>query len=180
MLTACGAAPIAQTNANINTIDDKNLLESILLHAYLGLSHPLNIETLATGEEYVDELKEFKQLEKLYMLNVEPASGSFSKKNLAILMFFAAYASDRNNAAFNEYLAADLTPVFKEVPERFLSQLANIPSVTEMVCDRLAAYYSSEAAESKDINEFVARYKSQFQSYLTADQYKICLLELES
>lgn len=90
---------------------------------------PIAEATFATadgGLQY-DELKAFKLLDQLYRKYIQPdVAGKYSPHQLKVIVFFSHLADQHNNAALNEYLASDLSPIYKSNPAQFLSVLTTL------------------------------------------------------
>ncbi|MGH1470352.1 MAG: hypothetical protein ACRBCS_04115 [Cellvibrionaceae bacterium] len=124
-LTACSSVkkPISSENSAFYFVESQNEKHSY----YVILSHLLNINnnryqyTDSEGVRRVDELTSFKELEAIYSSAIKPdiENNRYSLKQLKIIMLLAFYAEERNSAAFNEYLAADLMPLYRSNPSDF-------------------------------------------------------------
>jgi len=148
--------------------------ESILLRSYLGNSHPAYSDA-----GVVDELAQFKKLEQFYIQLVEPADKQYTRDSIALIFFYALYAEQTNNAAFNEYLASDLKQVFSTSPELFAQTLAQLPLAIAPVCSRLGAKAEPTGGDTSSEKMFSTKLNRVLEDALGEKGYTICRAALE-
>ncbi len=129
------------------------------------------------GKKQPDELKKFKELERIYIDNIKPdvADNKFSHKRLKIIMFYAFYSHEKKSGAFQEYLASDLMPIYIENKDNFLQVLKQLPFLTLSTCDRLNAYFGFEGKNTEKKSMFLKQNREYFENNLDTYQYKICV-----
>ena len=129
------------------------------------------------GKKQVDSLKRFKDLETIYINNTRPdlENGKLSKNRLKIIMFFSFYAEEKNSAAFLEYLASDLVPIYNNNRREFLEILKELPFLIEPNCDRLNAYFGFEGKNADKKPLFITGNRELFESHLNKDEYSLCM-----
>ncbi|TQV76402.1 hypothetical protein FLL45_00085 [Aliikangiella marina] len=171
LTTACKNNPVSETNqSQLNDYE-------ILLSALVDDNKKRFTYTDAEGNQKFDELKEFKALESIYIKNIEmkDANGQLSEKNLKAIMFFAFYAKERNSAAFQEYLATDLLPLYLKNRKAFLVVLEQSPFLIDANCSRLNAYFSFEDQQKINRNDFLQDNQPIFSRELTPENSNRCL-----
>ncbi len=133
------------------------------------------------GIEKFDKLKHFKALEQVYISSIEnkPNHKSLTTDQLKILLFFSFYAEQKNSAAFLEYLAADLMPVYKTQTKEFLKLLNNYSFLVKPNCGRLNAYFGFEGKNRSEKTSFLSTNSDLILEYLSSENAKICLNELD-
>lgn len=84
-----------------------------LFSALLRINGDRFTYTDENGVKHNDSLKSFKALEAAYIRAIEPQQDSrHSLEQIKVIMLFAFYGVNRESAAINEYLAADLLTVY--------------------------------------------------------------------
>lgn len=144
-------------------------LESILLSSYLGNRHPAY-----TKSGTIDELAQFKQLERFYIQLVEPKKWIYTRDNLALIFFFSTYAAQVNNAAFNEYLSTDLKIIVDKEPELFAKTLSELSFSVKPVCDRLGADGESSDGATPSRNTLQGIIMTVFEKSLNDQDFATC------
>jgi len=134
-----------------------------------------------TGRLKNDSLRQFKELESIYIENIEPdlESHRFSEKRLKFVMFFSFYAYQRNSAAINEYLATDLIPIYNQNRDLFLKALNELPFLVTPNCNRLNAYFGFEGKNMEKKENFIKNNEQIIKSTLTNKNSKLCLNEFK-
>jgi len=129
------------------------------------------------GKIHSDSLKRFKELERIYIKNIEPdlPNKKFSNARLKIIMFYAFYAHEKRSGAFQEYLASDLMPIYIENKDAFLDILKQLPFLTLSNCNRLNAYFGFEGKNIENKSIFMKQNKVYLKNILNAKQYKTCV-----
>ncbi len=129
------------------------------------------------GVKKYDELRHFKALEKIYIASLEkqPPLNHLTEKQLKTLMFFSFYATEKNSAAFLEYLAADLMTVYNSQPVDFLQTLNQLPFMIKSNCNRLNANFGFEGKNLDTKPSFLTNNKAKFQQYLSSANASTCL-----
>ncbi|MDN3638840.1 hypothetical protein QWY82_08485 [Simiduia curdlanivorans] len=149
----------------------------LLLSGLLNVNQDEYVYTDNTGKVNVDELMMFKALEKIYVANIEPDldNNRFSVERLKVVMFFAFYAEQRNASAFQEYLAADLMPIYLANKKTFVSILQELPFLAAANCARLSAYFGHEGLHLDQKPSFVKDNQAFLQQQLGGSQYDQCM-----
>ncbi|BFM10709.1 hypothetical protein R50072_08620 [Simiduia litorea] len=149
----------------------------LLLSGLLNVNQDEYVFIDSSGKTAVDELKMFKALEQIYITNIEPDlnDNSFSVERLKLVMFFAFYAEQRNASAFQEYLAADLMPIYLGNKNTFVKILKELPFLTAANCARLNAYFGHEGMNEDKKPDFIKTNKALFQQTLESTQYSQCM-----
>jgi len=148
----------------------------LLLSSLLAINAEQFSYTDDQGKTRSDPLKQFKALENIYIKNIKPdlKNNKFSEKQLKIVLFFSFYAINRNSAAFREYLAADLMPIYLENTDSFLEILSELPFLIESNCDRLNAYFGFEGKHLGEKDQFIKNNEPKFQQHLGEVQMELC------
>ena len=130
----------------------------------------------SNGELVFDELKEFKALETIYIKNFDmfKLNRTLTPSQLKTIMFFAFYSKERNSAAFQEYLAADLMPIFLENKKTFLKVLNSFPFLINSNCNRLNAFFGFEGENADKKMNFKQSNKALFSKVLNQGQFEQC------
>lgn len=149
----------------------------ILLSSLLSLNENRHTYIDEHGRKQVDLLKSFKELEHIYIDNIEPdlPNNKFTLERLKIIMFFSFYSHERNSAAFQEYLAADLVPIYNNNKESFIITLKELPFLITSNCNRLNAYFGHEGSNEDKKPEFLSTNKQLLSKYLNSDELNLCL-----
>lgn len=170
VLTACNSH-VVSTQA----LKEENEFH-ILLSSLLKINQDRHYYIDNQGNRQPDRLKAFKELESIYINIIEPDSGEkvLNQKQLKLLMFFSFYAVENNSAAFQEYLAADLMPVYVENKIKFLEILKELPFLIQANCNRLNAYFGHEGLHQDTRQSFIKENRAVFSRYLDISQYKEC------
>jgi len=149
----------------------------ILLSNLLGVNKSQYTYVDAQGNKRPNLLEQFKELEKIYIKNIEPdlAADKFSPKRLKIVMFFSFYSHEKKSAAFQEYLAADLMPIYIRNQITFMEILKELPFLVQSNCDRLSSFFGFEGKNNDKKPSFIEKNKKIFNKYLTNDQVKLCI-----
>ena len=129
------------------------------------------------GEQHTDSLRLFKEVERIYIKNIEPDldDEKFSVKRLKMVMYFSFYADVHNSAAIQEYLAADLMPIFENNKETFSGILAELPFLLPSNCERLSAFFGNEGENEGEEVSFIANNKELLSRHLSTDQLAACI-----
>ena len=133
------------------------------------------------GIKKFDQLKHFKALEKVYISSIEkkPNHKSLTTDQLKMLLFFSFYAEQKNSAAFLEYLATDLMPVYKTHSQEFLKLLNNYSFLVRSNCRRLNAYFGFEGKNLTEKPSFLSANRDLILQNLSNKNAKNCLDELD-
>ncbi len=168
LLAACSNLKASESSADEYTI---------LLSSLLGTDKERFTFTDKNGNKQIDSLARFKELEKVYINNINPdlANNKFSNKRLKIVMLYSFYSFVKKSAAFQEYLAADLMPIYIRNSADFLKVLNELPFLIEANCNRLNAYFGFEGKNTDKKPTFVKQHANQFKKYLNTDQYELCI-----
>jgi hypothetical protein len=131
------------------------------------------------GVQQADELKQFKAIENIYIRNIgsDPSIFEMNSDRLKTIMFFSFYSLNTNSAAFMEYLAADLMPIYNKNKIYFLKTLNTLPFLVNANCNRLNAYFGFEGRNNNQKNIFLENNMKLFKDYLGDKQLKLCLAE---
>lgn len=150
--------------------------EDLLLSSLLDINRSRYVYKDPKGNEMFDELQHFKALEKFYIENIEleKDKSELTDKQIKLLFFFAYYAQNKRAAIFQEYLAADLMPIFEKQEGNFLSALADQPYLISPVCERLNAYFGFEGQHLNEKQPFLTQ-KSENIKIRLGDNAKACL-----
>lgn len=126
------------------------------------------------GEKYIDELEKFKALENVYIRNIEPdlANNKFSENRLKIVMFLSFYSYERNAAAFLEYLASDIMPIYINNSDAFLKILQELPFLIKANGYLINNYFGWEGENAEKKAGFIEQNDSLFKKYLQGTNYK--------
>ena len=170
LITSCQKTLLADSEPN-NYSDYELILSALLEENQKRFTYKDS-----SGKNRFDELKEFKALESIYIQNIEPVKGSskLTNKQIKTIMFFAFYAKEINSAAFQEYLASDLLPLYLKNKNIFLTVLNNKPFLIDANCSRLNAYFSFEDQQTISRSNFIKLNKAIFSKVLNADNFKRC------
>ena len=176
LLSACSSLNVLEPNHN------EKQDYYILLSSLLGINENRNSYIDSNGNAQIDHLKSFKELEAIYIRHIKPDKqyGKFSPKRLKIIMLFAFYAEQRNSAAFNEYLASDLVPIYVNNKDLFLQTISELPFLLAANCNRLNAYFGFEGKNNSGKSKFIASNLDWFEKYLTVEQKQQCLAQFSS
>ncbi|MCP4471177.1 MAG: hypothetical protein GY815_10905, partial [Gammaproteobacteria bacterium] len=130
---------------------------SILLSSLLNVNEGVFTYIDEKGNKQPDELKKFKELERIYIKNISPdlTNNKFSNKRLKIIMFYSFYSFEKKSAAFQEYLAADLMPIYISNPDSFLKILNELPFLIKSNCNRLNANFGFEGKNTYNKSNFL-------------------------
>lgn len=121
------------------------------------------------------DLSDNNRLERLYLQHAAPNTGIYSGQNLTILMLFSRHAQQQTESRINAYLARDLVPIFESNPAAFVARLAQIPSLTQAVCNRLNAYFETMPNPHEDRKMFLNKYSNTLASGLEPSDFALCL-----
>ncbi|MCG6969146.1 MAG: hypothetical protein LJE85_05175 [Gammaproteobacteria bacterium] len=129
------------------------------------------------GVKQPDSLKEFKAMEEIYIAYSKPdlPSKKFSEKHLKVLLFLAFISEVNNNAAFLEYLAGDLMPIYGSNKKLFLDILNEQPFLIPAACDRLNAYFGFEGKNTNNKPDFLQQNVSDIKQELESKHAQLCL-----
>ncbi len=171
LLSACSSINVSE-NTDTGESDFDILLSNLLnvnQHRYTYIDQQ--------GNKQPDSLKRFKELERVYIKNIEPDlnSDKFSSKRLKTVMFFSFYADEKKSAAFQEYLATDLMPIYTRNQITFMETLKELPFLVPSNCNRLNAFFGFEGKNSNKKQGFIEKNKTIFTKYLTNEQAKLCI-----
>lgn len=168
LLSACSNLKASEVN------DDEYL---ILLSSLLNVNEEVFTYIDEEGKRQPDALKKFKELERIYIKNIDPdlANKKFSDKRLKIIMFYSFYSFVNKSAAFQEYLAADLMPIYINNSDSFLKILNELPFLIQSNCNRLNAYFGFEGKNIGKQSNFLKQNTNLFRNYLIPEQYELCL-----
>lgn len=168
--TACQQSHLAYSKVS-NFSDNEILLSALLDENKSRFTYMDSSENLR-----FDELKEFKALESIYIKNIEPINGKtgLNEKQIKTIMFFAFYAKEKNSAAFQEYLASDLLPLYLKNTKIFLDILNRFPFLIEANCARLNAYFDFEGQQKHNKTDFLKVNKPVFSRRLNSVNLKTC------
>ena len=168
-------------NAQDNSSDEQQDFY-VLLSNLLKLNSMDYTYTDSDGKKHPDRLKAFKDLERIYIKNIEAdmPNEMFSSKRLKIVMYFSYYSKISNSAALLEYLAADLKPIYSANKETFLEILRELPFLLPSNCERLGAYFGHEGKNEEKEKQFVKNNKSIFSKYLGVEQASQCIKYIHS
>ena len=149
----------------------------VLLSRLLAVNSDIYTYTGKDGEQHTDSLRLFKELERIYIKNIKPDldDEKFSVKRLKMVMYFSFYADVHNSAAIQEYLAADLMPIFEHNKETFSRILAELPFLLPSNCERLSAFFGNEGENEGEEVSFIANNKELLSRHLSTDQLAACI-----
>lgn len=151
-----------------------------IMSSLLGINKNRFTYTDQNGAEQPDQLKLYKELEKVYVRNRENSvDGKYSHKQLKVLMLFAFYAESRNSGAFSENLASDLMPIYLNNKTAFLASLHELPFLIPPVCDRMNAFFGFEGKNASQKEGFIKENFPAFKAQLTVEQAEICFAQFE-
>lgn len=170
LLTGCttlsGSKPIEQEKEDY----------FVIFSSLLGINENRYTYTDQYGIEHPDQLAAFKELEVIYIRNIEPQiDGTFSPEQIKVAMFFSFYAKNRGSGAFSEYLASDLLPLYLDNKDSFLASMSELPFFIPSVCDRMNAYFGFEGKNASKKEGFIRDNLLLFKSQLTNEQAELCL-----
>jgi len=171
LLSACSSI-----NASENT-DTRESDFDILLSNLLSVNQHRHTYIDEQGNERPNLLGRFKELERVYIKNIEPDlnNNKFSPKRLKTVMFFSFYADEKESAAFQEYLATDLIPIYTHNQITFIEILKELPFLIPSNCDRLNAFFGFEGKNNNKKQSFIENNQKFFTKYLTNEQAKLCV-----
>lgn len=131
----------------------------------------------SNGNKKYDELKEFKALESIYIKNSinDENKGNLSERQIKIMMFYSFYSQEKKSAAFLEYLASDLMPIYLNNKVEFLKLLKKLPFLIQANCNRLNAFFGFEGKNLQKKSQFLQENKSLFSKHLNKKQLEVCL-----
>jgi hypothetical protein len=173
LLTLIACSSIHATDKVYNEEHDYHVLLSSLLNVNEDNFTYLD----ENGIKQPDSLKLFKELERIYSRNIKPdlPNEQFSKEKLKVIMYFSFYAHENNSAAFQEYLAEDLMPIYLNNMISFSEVLKELPFLIDSNCNRLNAYFGHEGKNKDKKNNFIANKIKLLSQNLTNDQNKKCI-----
>lgn len=153
----------------------------ILTSSLLAINNDRNTYIDKEGVKKADSLKNFKELEEIYIKYIESdfSHASLGKKRLKIVMLFSFYAHERNSAAISEYLAADLTPIFLAHHEQFIKVLSELPFLIKSNCRSLSSGIGFEGSSGITKNDFKEKFLPVFKSLLNESQVQQCFAEFD-
>ncbi len=152
--------------------DDYYVLFSVLL----GINEDRFTYTDSEGKLHSDQLKLFKELEKIYARYIEPQEGgAYSQEQIKVIMFFSFYAVNRNSGALSEYLASDLKPIYSKNKLMFLEMMGELPFLIPSVCNRLNAYFGFEGRNIAGKENFIRNNKTYFETHFPSDYAQKCI-----
>lgn len=169
---------IACSTINAQEIDKNETSDFfIILSNLLNINHDRHSYIDDNGVKQIDSLKSFKEFERVYSKYIEPdkKDKKFSQKQLKLVMLLAFYADQHNAAAFQEYLASDLVPIYTNNSELFLTILKELPFLVPSVCNRLNAYFGFEGKNAEKKPAFLSKNNIKFEKYLPKNQKLNCL-----
>ena len=169
-LSACSSHDASE---NPSSIDNEYY---ILLSSLLNVNEGRYFYIDEHGVKKSDSLKVFKELERVYIENIEPdlPNNKFTPERLKIIMFFSFYSHERSSAGFQEYLAADLLPIFNNNKETFVLILKELPFLIQSNCNRLNEYFGHEGNNANKKPDFITNNKQLFSDYLNSDELRLC------
>jgi hypothetical protein len=152
-----------------------------LLSELLSINQDRYYYTDKKGKKINDELELFKEMDSLYTkyISPDPKTKEYSVEQIRIIMLISFYAVNRNSAAFNEYLATDLKPIFENNRELFAQSMADLPFFISSTCNRLNAHFGFEGKNISGKQEFVDGTRSYLSNYLSEEQVFKCSNEFE-
>jgi len=173
LLAACSS--LGENGSKEN--DDLYVLTSSLL----AINSDRNTYIDKEGVKKADSLKNFKELEKIYIKYIESdfSHSSLGRKRLKIVMLFSFYANERNSAAISEYLAADLTPIFLAHYEQFINVFSELPFLIKSNCRSLSSSIGFEGSSIITKNDFKEKFLPVFQRSLSESQIQECFAEFD-
>jgi hypothetical protein len=172
LLTGC------TTLSGSKPIDQEKEDYFVILSSMLGINANRYTYTDKDGKEHSDQLRAFKELEEIYIRNIEPQiDGTFSPEQIKVAMFFSFYAKNRGSGAFSEYLASDLLPIYLDNKDSFLTSMSELPFIIPSVCDRMNAFFGFEGKNASKKESFIRDNLSKFKSQLTKEQVETCLAQ---
>lgn len=171
LLTSCSNTSASKP---YNNEDSKY---NLLLSSLLNINQNKYTYIDANGKKQPDSLKKFKELEKIYINNIKPDldNNKFSNKQLKIIMFYSFYSYEKKSAAFQEYLSADLMPIYNQNKDSFLAVLKELPFLIPSNCDRLNSFFGFEGKNIGKKPKFVKQNNEIFKKYLNPEQFKSCI-----
>ncbi len=171
LLSACSSI-----NASENTDAGESDFD-ILLSSLLSVNQHRHTYIDEQENKQPNSLGRFKELERVYIKNIEPdlKGDKFSSKRLKTVMFFSFYADEKKSAAFQEYLATDLMPIYTRNQMTFMAILKELPFLIPSNCDRLNAFFGFEGKNSNKKQSFIEKNQKTFTKYLTNEQAKLCI-----
>ncbi len=90
-------------------------------------------------------------------------------------MFYSFYSFVNNSAAFQEYLATDLMPIYIKNSDAFLRILNELPFLIQSNCNRLDAFFGFEGKNLDKKSNFIKQNFKLFKKYLNSGQYELCI-----
>ena len=153
----------------------------VLTSSLLSINNDRNTYIDKEGVRKTDSLKNFKELEKIYIQYIESdfSHASLGRKRLKIVMLFSFYATERNSAAISEYLAADLTPIFLVHYEQFVNVFSELPFLIKSNCRSLSSSIGFEGSSIITKNGFKEKFLPVFQRSLSESQIQQCFAEFD-
>lgn len=149
-----------------------------LFSSLLSINENRLTYTDTKGNTHADQLALFQEMENIYARNITPQqNGTYNTEQVKVIMFFTFYAMNRNAAAFNEFLASDLQPIYAQNTPMFLSVMRELPFLIPSVCERLNAFFGFEGNEKPSKQGFITQAKIDFETYLTHAQINTCLAQ---
>ncbi len=166
--------------SSINALDNTDTREGdfdILLSNLLKVNQHRHTYIDEQGNKQANALGRFKELEQVYIKHIEPdlKGNKFSPKQLKTVMFFSFYADEKKSAAFQEYLATDLMPIYTHNQMSFMKTLKELPFLIPSNCDRLNAFFGFEGKNDNKKRAFIEKNQNIFTKYLTNEQAKLCI-----
>lgn len=163
--------------SNLTTSESYHEEYSTLLSSLLNVNEDVFTYIDERGSKQLDELKKFKELERIYIKNINPdlTNNKLSDERLKIIMFYSFYSFVHKSAVFQEYLAADLMPIYINNADSFLMILNELPFLIQSNCNRLNAYFGFEGKNTDKKSAFIKQNINLFNKYLISDKYELCL-----
>lgn len=173
LIAACSNSGVNNSKLHSDTVSENY----IILNSLLDIGEDKYTYVDASGKIQKDSLKIFKELERVYIKNVSPdlADGKFSASRLKIIMFYSFYSYEKKSAAFLEYLASDLMPIYEGNKDVFLDVLKEHPFLIEPNCNRLNAFFGFEGKNGDKKLSFVKNNSVIFRQRLNGGQYQLCM-----
>ncbi|WP_221796512.1 hypothetical protein [Oceanobacter mangrovi] len=166
----------------------------IVLLLSLGANQALSAamdQPLSADESYLfkaylnqlpdNELKTFKQLESIYLslLQKDNPPGQLNEDDIKLILLFARYSNDHNNAAFQEYLRSDLLPVYQHNEKQFMKVLKDLPFFLTTACDFFNSHFGFEETGSEGKPAFIRNLKQNLEKDFNSSDTDSCLSEFK-
>ena len=170
---------MACTPLNATPLDNEQYDYYVILSDLLGINEGRYSYVDGSGNIHSDQLKLFKELERVYTAYAKTPheDNSYSQEQIKVIMLFAFYAKNRNSAAFSEYLASDLVPIYSKNQQGFLRAMAELPFLISPTCNRLDAFFGFEGRNLEGKEVFIVENKMLFEKHFSEPDAANCLAQ---